>query len=232
MNIAGNINTILKKIPEHVKLVAVSKTKTFEDILEAYNAGQRIFGENRVQELMTKNDRLSKNPDTTVSPHGIGIEWHFIGHLQTNKVKYIAPFVSLIHSIDSLKLLKTIDKEAAKNKRVIDCLLQINISREEIKNGLNEEEAAGLLKSGDFSHFKNIRITGLMGMATYTNDENLLRSEFKTLANLFEDLKNNYFKSKPEFKEISMGMSSDYKIAIDEGSTMVRVGSLIFGARK
>lgn len=237
MEISNNLNKLLKELPTDVKLIAVSKTKPNQDILEAYHAGQKVFGENKVQELVSKYEQLSKN-----------IEWHFIGHLQRNKVKYIAGFISLIHAVDSLKLLKAINKEAVKNNRVINCLLQIHIAREETKYGLSIEEAAGLLKSDDYKQLNNIRITGLMGMATFTEDVSLIRDEFKTLVNLHKDLKNNYFstkggslppgrrgatggKDKPEFKEISLGMSSDYNIAIEEGSTMVRIGSLIFGER-
>ena len=203
-----------------VKLVAVSKTKPVESILNIYNSGQRIFGENRVQELVEKEAQLPKD-----------IEWHLIGHLQTNKVKYIAPFVKLIHSIDSLKLLKEVNKQALKNERVIDCLLQMHIAQEDTKFGLDQQEVIDILESEAFLLMKNIRIVGLMGMATFTHDEDQVRQEFKQLKNIFSALKDQFFKEQPSFKEISMGMSGDYKIAIDEGSTMVRIGSLIFGAR-
>ena len=220
MKISNNLKKILRELPSNVKLIAVSKTKTAQNILEAYDAGQKVFGENKVQELVSKHEQLPKD-----------IEWHLIGHLQRNKVKYIAGFVNLIHSVDSLKLLKAIDKEAIKNNRVINCLLQIHIAQEETKYGLSIEETSDLLKSEDFNQIKNIHITGLMGMATFTEDISLIRDEFKTLVNLHKDLKSNYFKDKPEFKEISLGMSKDYNIAIEGGSTMVRIGSLIFGER-
>ncbi len=220
MSIAENIKRITSELGENTRLVAVSKTKPNEDIMEAYNAGQRLFGENKVQELTQKYESLPKD-----------IEWHFIGHLQTNKVKYIAPFVSLIHGVESLKLLKTINKEAKKNNRVIDCLLQFHIAQESTKFGLNEEEADALLSSEQYSELGNIRIVGVMGMATYTDDQEQVRSEFKHLKNIFDELKQNYFPEEEGFKEISMGMSGDYKIAIEEGSTLVRIGSSIFGAR-
>jgi pyridoxal phosphate enzyme (YggS family) len=202
-----------------VKLVAVSKTFPVERIAEAYAAGQRVFGENRVQELVPKQEALPKD-----------IEWHLIGTLQSNKIKYIVPFVSLIHSIDSLKLLQAVNKEALKNNRIVDCLLQIYIAKEESKFGLDFEEARTLLNSTSYSDLKNIRITGLMGMATNTKDLNCIRSEFKSLFQFYKELKEGIFKERPYFKERSMGMSADYKIAIDEGSTMVRIGSAIFRA--
>lgn len=220
MSIPQKINTILEKIPDHVKLVAVSKTKPKEDISEAYMGGYRIFGENKPQELAQKYSDLPKD-----------IEWHFIGHLQTNKVKYIAPFVHLVHAVDSMKLMKEINKQAAKNNRVIHCLLQFHIASEESKFGLNLAEAKTLLDSDDFSNLHSIQIVGVMGMATYTNQEDIIRKEFGNLKLIFESLKTDYFRNKEEFKEISMGMSGDYKLAIDEGSTMIRVGSSIFGSR-
>ena len=220
MDIGSNLNIIKNGLPRHVKLVAVSKTKPIETIKLAYDAGQRVFGENKVQELVDKHEKLPND-----------IEWHMIGHLQTNKAKYIAPFISLIHSVDSLKLLKTIDLEAAKNKRVIDCLLQVHIGQEETKFGLTAGGITTLLKSEDYLKMQNIRIVGLMGMATFTDDEGLIRSEFKTLANIFKDIKQVLFSDKSHFAEISMGMSDDYKIAVEEGSTMVRIGSSIFGSR-
>ncbi|NPA37243.1 MAG: YggS family pyridoxal phosphate-dependent enzyme [Chlorobi bacterium] len=220
MGIADKIAEIKKELNENVKLVAVSKTKPVEDILEAYNAGHKIFGENKAQELSGKYDVLPKD-----------IEWHFIGHLQTNKVKYIAPFVSLIHGVDSLKLLKTINKEAKKKDRIIDCLLQFHIAEEETKFGLNETEAEEILNSIEFKELENIRITGVMGMATYTSDTEQIIREFRHLKNIFDTLKEKYFSSEDAFKEISMGMSGDYKIAVEEGSTIVRIGSAIFGAR-
>lgn len=217
MSIAENIKKVKREIPENVTLVAVTKTKPVELILEAYDAGHKIFGENKVQEMIDKKDHLPYD-----------VQWHLIGHLQTNKVKYIAPFVALIHSIDSLKLLKETNKQAEKNKRVIDVLLQVHIAREETKFGLSLEETEGLLSSGDYKALKNIRVTGLMGMATFTDDETIVRNDFKTLKSFFDRVK----PSMPDyFKEISMGMSGDYKIAIAEGSTMVRIGSALFGSR-
>ena len=187
---------------------------------EAYDAGQRIFGENKALEMRDKHQALPSD-----------IQWHFIGHLQTNKIKYIAPFVTLIHAIDSLSLLEAVNKEAAKNDRIIDCLLQFHIAQEETKFGLDIEEAKSLLESESFKNLKNINICGVMGMATFTDNAAQVRNEFKNLKNIFETLKENYFKDNDSFKEISMGMSDDYPIAIEEGATMVRVGSKIFGAR-
>ena len=220
MNIAANITKIKNSLPREVRLVAVSKTKPNEDILEAYNAGHKIFGENKVQELMQKYEQLPKD-----------IEWHFIGHLQTNKVKYIAPFVHLIHSLDSEKLLFEINKEAFKNRKVINCLLQFHIASEETKFGLNIEEAYHLIKT--YLHVNNpyLRITGVMGMASLSDDQQLIRGEFQTLKSYFDKIKMDYFKDFDYFKEISMGMSGDFRIAIEEGSTMVRIGTLIFGER-
>lgn len=220
MSIAENIQEVKKQIPENVKLVAVSKTKPNEIISEAYELGQRIFGENKVQELTEKHEQLPKD-----------IDWHFIGHLQTNKVKYIAPFVNLIHAVDSFKLLKTIDKEADKNNRRIDCLLQLHIAREETKFGLSVKEVVDILQSAEYKEFKNIQIIGLMGMATFTDDENMVRKEFRYLKECFAKIKEEFFSDSLFFKELSMGMSGDYLLAIEEGSTMVRIGSSIFGAR-
>jgi pyridoxal phosphate enzyme (YggS family) len=220
MSISQKINTILEKIPDHVKLVAVSKTKPKEDISVAYKGGYRIFGENKPQELAQKYKDLPKD-----------IEWHFIGHLQTNKVKYIAPFVHLVHAVDSMKLMKEINKQAAKNNRIINCLLQFHIASEENKFGLNMVEAKALLDSDDFSSLHSIQIAGVMGMATYTDQEDVIRKEFGNLKAIFDHLKTDYFCDKEEFKEISMGMSGDYELAIDEGSTMIRLGSSIFGSR-
>lgn len=210
----------IKNLPADVKLVAVSKTKTEEEIMRVYDVGQRLFGENKVQELVPKYEKLPRD-----------IEWHLIGHLQTNKVKYIAPFVGMIHSADSLKLLKTINKEAHKNNRVIKCLLQFHIAEEDTKFGLNREEAEEILNSEAFKQFENIEICGVMGMATFTEDMEHVRREFKSLKSIFEWLKNDYFSDQPQFKEISMGMSDDYPVAIEEGSTIIRVGSAIFGSR-
>ena len=218
--IQENLNIVRATVPSNVTLIAVSKTKPVSDLQEAYDAGQRIFGENKALEMRDKYQELPKD-----------IQWHFIGHLQTNKIKYIAPFVTLIHAIDSLSLLEAVNKEAAKNNRVIDCLLQFHIAQEETKFGLDIEEAKSLLESESFKDLKNINICGVMGMATFTDDAAQVRNEFKNLKNIFETLKENYFKDNDSFKEISMGMSDDYPIAIEEGATMVRVGSKIFGAR-
>ena len=213
-----NILPFLSKF--NVKLIAVSKTKPFESILQLYKAGQRAFGENKVQELVSKFEVLPKD-----------IEWHFIGNLQRNKVKYIAPFVHLIHSVDSLELLKEIDKQAKKNNRVIDCLLEFHIASEETKNGLDYEECISLLNSPEFKNFLNIRITGVMGMASFTENEAQILTEFKVLKTTFDQLKADFFQTEETFKEISMGMSGDYELAIEAGSTMVRIGSSLFGKR-
>ncbi len=219
-NIAENLKRIADSLPEGVRLVAVSKTKPVEAIEEAYNAGQRVFGENRAQEMAEKYEVLPKD-----------IEWHLIGHLQTNKVKYVAGFVAMIHGVESLKLLETKEKEAKKHDRVIPCLLQFHVAQEETKFGLDMEEAAALLESESYANMKNVRIEGVMGMATNTDNLTQVREEFRHLHEIFEELKQRYFADKPEFKELSMGMSGDYEIAVEEGSTMVRVGSSIFGAR-
>lgn len=218
--IAQQLHAIKDNIPEHVTLIAVSKTKPVSAILEAYDAGQRHFGENKVQELVDKQVLLPKD-----------IQWHLIGHLQSNKVKYIAPFVSLIHSVDSMKLLAEINKQAVKNNRVIDCLLQFHIAQEETKFGLSHDEAIELLNSEEYAKMKNIRIVGVMGMASFTENVDHVRKEFQELRSIFDELKNTYFAQHNSFKEISMGMSGDFKIAVNEGSTMVRVGGLIFGSR-
>ena len=218
--IAEKIKEIISSLPKNVTLVAVSKTKPVEDIQQAYNAGQRIFGENKVQEMTSKYEVLPKD-----------IQWHLIGHLQTNKVKYIAPYVSLIHSIDSEKLLREVNKEAKKNNRIISCLLQFHIAEEETKFGFSFDEAKELIESEAFLNFQNIQIVGIMGMASFTENEQQIRNEFQTLHDYFQVLKSHYFKFNPDFKEISMGMSGDYKIAIEHGSTMIRVGSTIFGHR-
>lgn len=206
--------------PTSTKLIAVSKTKPNGAISKLYEKGQRIFGENRVNELRDKHEALPKD-----------IEWHFIGHLQTNKVKYIAPFVSLIHSVDSLKLLHEIDKQAKRNERVVDCLLQFHIAEEESKYGLDLQEAKALLQSDEFQKMKNIRIVGVMGMATFTDDTAQVRREFQALRKIKETLGTLFFDEADSFREISMGMSGDYKVAIEEGSTMVRIGTLLFGKR-
>lgn len=218
-SIAANIDEIQKGLRQETRLIAVTKTKPVEALQEAYNAGTKRFGENKVQEMASKYEVLPKD-----------IEWHMIGHLQTNKVKYMASFVSLIHSVDSFKLLKEINKEARKNDRIIDCLLQIFIAREETKFGLSEEEAIEIFTSEELRTLTNIRITGLMGMASNTEDESVVRSEFHGLKNLFDSFK-KYENDQIKMLELSMGMSGDYIIAMEEGSTLVRVGSAIFGSR-
>ncbi|MBM1107485.1 YggS family pyridoxal phosphate-dependent enzyme [Aurantibacter crassamenti] len=216
MTIKKNLAEIKNSLPEHVTLVAVSKTKPNEAIEEAYESGQRIFGENKVQEMVQKWETLPKD-----------IEWHMIGHLQRNKVKYMAEFVSLIHGVDSFRLLQEINKQAAKHNRVIDCLFQIHIAEEDTKFGLDEKELLEITSSEEFKKLKHIRIVGLMGMATFTSDQIQIEKEFKQLKAIFDNLTN----SLPNISILSTGMSGDYKIAIKEGSTMVRVGSSIFGSR-
>lgn len=220
MGVKENIAILRKEIPDTVKIVAVSKTMPVSMMMEAYNAGQRAFGENKVQEILSKFPQM---PEDT--------EWHLIGHLQSNKVKAIIPVVHLIHSVDSLKLLAEINKESAKLNRVTNCLLQIRIAREETKFGLSRDEAKTLLTSGQYREMKNVRIRGLMGMATFTEDECQIRSEFLDLVNFFNALKITFFNNDPAFSECSMGMSGDYNIALETGSTMVRIGSIIFGER-
>jgi PLP dependent protein len=219
-NIAERFKKIKAALPDHVKLIAISKTHTVDVLFEAYQSGQRIFGENKVQELVPKYEALPKD-----------IEWHMVGHMQTNKVKYLAPFISYIHSVDSYKLLETIDKEAAKNNRIIKCMLEVHIASEESKFGLKTDEVLQILSEEKFKNFKNISIVGLMGMATFTDHPEKIRLEFRSLAQLFKTIKTQFFIADPSFKEISMGMSDDYTIAIEEGSTMVRIGTLIFGKR-
>lgn len=222
MSIANNLLKYKNELDaQAVQLVAVSKYQPVEAVLEAYNAGQRVFGENIVQELVEKEAQLPKD-----------IQWHLIGHLQSNKVKYIAGFINLIESVDSLKLLQEINKQALKHKRVIDCLLQVYIADEDTKFGLDFDEVIELLRSEEFQALENVRIIGLMGIASNTDAEKRIRAEFEELKVLFEGIKLSYFRKEDSFKELSMGMSSDYKIAIDEGSTMVRIGSSIFGKRK
>lgn len=219
MSIATNLLGIKTSLPEHVTLVAVSKTKPVSDLLEAYVAGQRIFGENKIQEMADKWEQMPED-----------IQWHMIGHVQTNKVKFMAPFVSLIHGVDSLKLLQEINKQALKNNRIIDCLLQIYIAEEETKFGLDQDELASLLTSNEFKELKNIQIVGLMGMATFTDNKDQIKKEFTHLKTIFEKTK----KLKTENCQLdilSMGMSGDYQLAIECGSTMVRIGSSIFGGR-
>lgn len=213
--IVGNLKKIKASLPDNTTLVAVSKTKPISEIMEAYEAGHRDFGENKVQEMIEKWEQMPKD-----------IHWHMIGHLQRNKVKYMAPFVHLIHGIDSLKLLKEINKQAEKNNRVINCLLQVYIAKEETKFGFEPEEITQLLESEEFKNFKNIRVTGLMGMATFTENTAQIEKEFHFINTFFNQLKNKY-----GMNELSIGMSSDYSIALNHGSTMVRIGSAIFGER-
>ena len=215
MSIKENLQNIKSKLPEHVTLVAVSKTKPVSDLMEAYDAGQRIFGENKIQEMVEKYEQMPKD-----------IQWHMIGHVQTNKVKYMAPFVSLIHAVDSLKLLKEINKQAEINNRTISCLLQIKIAEEDSKYGLDEDAALQLLASEEVKNFQNLNIVGLMGMATFTEDETQVAEEFQKLKKCYDKFKENY-----NLSVLSMGMSGDYLLAIKHGSTMVRVGSKIFGER-
>jgi pyridoxal phosphate enzyme (YggS family) len=219
MSIKENLLKIKSSLPEHVTLVAVSKTKPVADLMEAFNAGQRIFGENKIQEMTEKWEQMPKD-----------IQWHMIGHIQTNKVKFMAPYVSLIHGVDSLKLLEEINKQALKNNRIIDCLLQIHIAEEETKFGLNEEELNKLLTSESFKNLKNIRIVGLMGMATFTENQIKIKKEFEHLKSIFDKLQNLNTEN-CQMNTLSMGMSGDYQLAISCGSTMIRIGSSIFGGR-
>ena len=218
--IANKLQKLYDELPKEVTLVAVSKTKPIADLQDAYDAGQRVFGENKVQEMCTKWEQLPKE-----------INWHFIGHLQRNKVKYLAPFVDLIHGVESFRLLKEINKQAQKNNRVIDVLLQFFIANEETKFGLSFEEAEAILSDENFKELQNVRICGVMGMASFSNNQEQIREEFKTLKSTFDKLKSTFFDNEKSFNVISMGMSGDYKIAIEEGSTMIRVGSSIFGKR-
>jgi pyridoxal phosphate enzyme (YggS family) len=220
MSIKYNLLEIKNSLPEHVTLVAVSKTKPVSDLMEAYDAGQRIFGENKIQEMADKYEQMPKD-----------IAWHMIGHVQTNKVKYMAPFVSLVHGVDSLKLLAEINKQAAKNGRIIDCLLQIHIAEEDTKFGLDDDELQQLLESEEFRKMENVKVAGLMGMATFTEDEAQIIKEFKHLKAVFDSLRTLPLNNNLQPATLSMGMSGDYKIAIDYGSTMVRIGSSIFGSR-
>lgn len=220
MSITKNIQNLQSKLPKEVTLVAVSKTKPITDLEEAYKAGQRVFGENKIQEMTQKWEVLPKD-----------IEWHMIGHVQTNKVKYMGPYVHTIHAVDSLKLLKEINKQALKNNRVINCLLQLKIAEEDSKFGLSKEDLISILNNEVLERFANIKITGVMGMATFTEDKNQIKQEFEKLRNTFEDLKNKSLPANTELKTLSMGMSGDFPIAIACGSTMIRVGSSIFGSR-
>ena len=220
MSISLILSSIKAELPKQVRLVAVSKYHPVEMIQEAYDAGQRLFGENHVQEMTQKYALLPKD-----------IEWHFIGHLQTNKVKYIAPFVSLIHSVDSLKLLKEINKQAEKAQRIIPCLLQIHIAKEETKFGFSFDECREMLQQGEWKNLKNVQLCGVMGMGTFTDNVDQVRSEFHSLKDFFDEIKENVFSDNPSFREISMGMTDDYPIAIEEGSTLIRIGTKIFGER-
>ena len=220
MSIKNNLLEIKSSLPENVTLVAVSKTKPVSDLMEAYEAGQRIFGENKIQEMVEKFEQMPKD-----------IEWHMIGHVQTNKVKFMASFVRLVHGVDSLKLLEEINKQALKNNRIIECLLQIHIAEEETKFGLNETELNDLLQSEVFKKLQNIKITGLMGMATFTDNQEQIKKEFLHLKSIFNRLAPTQKSENCNLKTLSMGMSGDYQLAIDCGSTMVRIGSSIFGTR-
>jgi PLP dependent protein len=220
MTITGNLSKLKEEVDEHVKIVVVSKTRSIEEMMEAYKAGYKVFGENKAQEITRKQKLMP--PD---------VEWHFIGHLQSNKVRMITPFVHMIHSVDSFRLLQEIDKEASRNNRVIRCLLQFYIATEETKFGLDIEEAVGLLEKRKTAFMQNTILSGVMGMASFTNDQEVIRKEFRVLKNYFMQLKNQYFKDKEEFKEISMGMSGDYLLALSEGSTILRLGTVIFGER-
>lgn len=220
MSIKNNLLNIKSAIPEYVILVAVSKTKPVSELMEAYDAGQRIFGENKIQEMSDKWEQMPKD-----------IQWHMIGHVQTNKVKFMAPYVSLIHGVESIKLLQEINKQAKKHNRIIDCLLQVFIADEETKFGLDEKELNELLSSTEFQQLQNIKIIGLMGMATFTNNQNQIKKEFLHLKSIFDTLK-VLNTEHCQLNTISMGMSGDYQLAIECGSTMVRIGSSIFGNRK
>lgn len=215
MDIAKNIESIKAEFTSDVTLVAVSKTKPIQDLMEAYDAGQRIFGENKIQEMTNKWEALPKD-----------IEWHMVGHVQTNKVKYMAPYVKMIHAVHKMKLLKEINKQAKKENRVIDCLLQMKIAEEDSKYGMTKEEIIEFLADEQLNNYTNVKLRGLMGMATFTDDKEQIKREFTLLKNLYEQLKSSY-----NFDVLSMGMTGDYKIAIEQGSNMIRIGSKIFGAR-
>ena len=218
--IQSEIQSICQELPAQVRLVAVSKFHPVEALQEAYEGGQRIFGESKVQEMTQKYEALPKD-----------IEWHFIGHLQTNKIKYMAPYVALIHGVDSYKLLSEINKQAAKAGRIIPCLLQIHIAQEETKFGFSTDECRSMLDEGDWKELKHVQIAGVMGMATNTDDETQIATEFASLQAFFAEIKEKHFAHDAKFKEISMGMSDDYPLAIAHGSTLIRVGSKIFGER-
>jgi len=219
--VAENITRLLESLPDGVKLIPISKTIPEAVIMQVYDAGYKVFGENKVQEMIGKYERLPRD-----------IEWHMVGHMQTNKIKYIAPFVHLIQGVDRLKVLRIMDQEAQKAGRILHGLFQIHIAREETKFGFDEVELLELLNSKDYEEFKHIRMVGVMGMATFTGDTGQIRNEFRQLYRFFQKLKREYFMQDPQFKEVSMGMSGDYEIAVEEGSTMVRIGTLIFGERQ
>lgn len=221
MSVAEQITRLQKELPEGVKLLAISKYQPIEAIQEAYDAGQRMFGENHIQEMAAKAAVLPKD-----------IQWHFTGHVQTNKIKYMAPFVSLVHAVDSFRLLREIDKHAAKHERCIDCLLQIHIAQEDTKYGLTVDECRQLLANEPWRELEHVRITGLMAMGSNTDDMEQVRHEFRQIKGLFDELKEKYFANEPSFCQLSEGMTDDYPIAIEEGSTIVRIGSMIFGERK
>ena len=218
--ISDNIQSFLEKIPEDVQLIPISKTKPNDMILDAWQNGFKVFGENKVQELVGKYEELPKD-----------IQWHMVGHLQSNKMKYIAPFVHLLHGVDSFKLIKIMDKEAKKAGRILNGLFQLHIASEETKFGFSPDEIFEILDSREYAEIENVRMIGVMGMATLTNDEKIISKEFKELYSTYKDLKSRYFKNDKSFKEISMGMSGDFEIAIKEGSSMIRIGSAIFGER-
>lgn len=220
MSVKENIDKLRESVPENVKIIAVSKFHSTDEIMEAYNDGQILFGESRVQELEVKQPQLPED-----------IEWHFIGSLQRNKVRFIAPFVDLIHSLDSERLMREINTRAEQNNRIIPCLLQLHVANEETKSGFSPNEARAFLDSGNWKQYTNVQLAGVMGMATYTDDKAQVRSEFKMIKSIFDELKNKHFASDDAFKEVSMGMSGDYSIAIEEGATIIRVGTLIFGSR-
>lgn len=220
MSVKENIDKLRDNVPENVKIIAVSKFHSSEEIMEAYNDGQVLFGESRVQELEVKQPQLPED-----------IEWHFIGSLQRNKVRFIAPFVNLIHSLDSERLMREINTRAEQNNRIIPCLLQLHVANEETKSGFSPDEARDFLDSGNWKQYPNVQLAGVMGMATYTDDKEQVRTEFKMIKSIFDEFKNKHFASDDAFKEVSMGMSGDYPIAIEEGATIIRVGTLIFGSR-
>jgi len=215
-----NIREFKKDIPNEVEIVAVSKTKPISEIQAVFDSGHKVFGENKIQELVSKHEALPNE-----------IKWHMIGHLQTNKVKYIAPFISLIHAVDSIKLLKEINKQAERNELVINCLFQIKIATEESKFGLDRDQAMNLLQSEEYAQLRHVKVCGLMGMATFTDDQSTIRSEFRMISDFMNELKATFFSGDPNFRILSLGMTNDFRIAIEEGSNLIRIGSAIFGPR-